>query len=111
MRIPKKLKIGGFEITIRKEKDLILERENFGEWHIKNYEIWLDSEICKQQQEETFLHEIVEAINAIYHTKLEHNQLSLIATVFHQIITDNPKTFLPEVKHGKNKKRSGQNKI
>lgn len=93
MNIPSKIKLGGFEITIRGIKDLVAERECLGEWHPRTQEIWIDSDHTDQQKEETLLHEVMEAICYIYNINIEHRDLSNIATVLHQVIKDNPNIF------------------
>lgn len=93
MIIPDKIKVGGFIINVLKKPDLMVERNHLGEYHSKYQEIHIEQSSTKQQMEETLLHEIMEAINYHYNLSLEHEKLSLIATVLHQVVKDNPELF------------------
>lgn len=93
MNIPDKIKIGGFTIDVINVKDLMSNREELGNYHPKYQQIQLDAEAIHQQKEETLLHETIEAINSIYNIDLEHSKLTLLATVLHQVIKDNPEIF------------------
>lgn len=96
MKIPKKVKIGGFIITIKAVKDIILTKGELGNYEPKEQNINIDESSTVQQQEEVFIHEILEAIKSIYDIELKHNLLTLIATVLHQVIKDNPEIFKEE---------------
>ncbi|MHB8172744.1 MAG: hypothetical protein ACYDG6_14640 [Thermincolia bacterium] len=90
MAMLSKIKIGGFDISIKQVKDLWTERKNLGEYYPRDQEIRLDDAHTKQQAEETLIHEVFEAFTNIYDINIEHEQLSLMATVWHQILKDNP---------------------
>ncbi len=89
MNIPAEIKIGGFIIKVKEVKNLSVERESTGEYHPFLQEIWLDDTLTKQQREEVFVHEVLEAVKDIYDIVLAHKELTLIATVLHQILKDN----------------------
>lgn len=87
---PKKIKIGGFSWNIVMNENLMHERNEIGCMRPKRQQIDIDSSATIQQQQETFIHELLEAVISQYTIKLEHDDLSNIATVLHQIIIDNP---------------------
>lgn len=89
MNIPSKIKIGGFIIKVKEAKDLLVERDHLGEYHPKYQVIYIDEDHTDQQKEETFIHELFEAIDSIYNIQLNHDKLTLLATVFHQVLKDN----------------------
>ena len=93
MRIPDKIKIGGFTVSIEESRNLIADRQELGNYTPRTQTIALDSDCTDQQKEETLLHEILEAIVAIYDIKLDHHVLSLLATVLHQVLKDNELSF------------------
>ena len=96
MRIPKTIKLGGNIIEVSYEKDLLANRDCFGEYHVKLFKIVLDKDNHIQQMEETLIHEILEAIISIYDINLEHEKLALLSVVLHQLIKDNPEIFKDE---------------
>lgn len=89
MGLPEKIKIGGFIINVEEIENLIVKRNNLGEYSPTTNKISIDKSVTEQQKEETLLHEIMEAINCIYDIDLNHHQISIIATVLHQVLKDN----------------------
>jgi len=92
MKIPKKLKIGAHIFKVkyfnREAKDL---NDNLGSCNCVKCEIVINSDpnISVSQQEETLLHEILEALNYNYQLKLSHESLSIIAEGLYQVLKDN----------------------
>lgn len=93
MNIPEKIKIGGFEVDVQFVENLMVERNSLGEYHPRTQSIKIDKAATKQQNEETFIHEVLEAMTAIYNIEWAHKDLSIMATVLHQIIKDNSGIF------------------
>lgn len=93
MKIPEKIKLGGFNITVKKERHLIIERNELGNYRPRIQQITIDEDNTDQQQEETLIHEILEAITCHYDVDIEHHKLSVIATVLHQVLKDNDLNF------------------
>lgn len=52
-----------------------------------NKVIAISSKIDKEQVEETYIHEIIEAANALFELKLEHNVIQALAVAIHQALT------------------------
>ena len=88
MQIPKKIKIGGFIIEVIYENNLMTDRQHTGEYHPRIQTIKIDKDCSEQEKEEVFVHELLEAIKAIYNIELYHRELTLLATVLHQVIKD-----------------------
>ncbi|MBP8084504.1 MAG: hypothetical protein KAZ87_15000 [Spirochaetes bacterium] len=103
MKIPKKIKIGGHAIKITFSSDIELAGA-MGGYKYASQSICISKEISKSQQEETLIHEIVEAINGIYEFNLTHDKIQILGAVLHQIIKDNPGMFENERKNAKHKR-------
>lgn len=93
MKIPEKVKIGGYVITVLRKDMEEEERGNLGEYHHFTQEIWLDQNLTPQGAEEIFIHEILEAIKDIYLLDYPHEILNINGVALHTIIKDNPGIF------------------
>ena len=62
MKIPKRLRIGGFIWEVKEDFDIKEEGGIHGSTHYKKQKIFLDPEISQQKKEQTLLHEIMHAI-------------------------------------------------
>jgi len=91
MKIPKQVKINGHYYSV-----------NIGDLDSEELGFCKPSENCisintrkqaRSQQEETLLHEIIEAINFNNELKLEHPQITALSTTLYQVLKDN--NFLP----------------
>lgn len=96
MKIPKKIKIGGYVVTVHRKN--MEARINLGEYHHFTQEIWLDEGLTEQCCEEVFIHEVLEAIKDIYSLDYDHGILNLIGVALFTIIKDNPDIFEAERK-------------
>lgn len=86
----KQIKIGGYIIDIDYDDRLIANHGDVGQYSPVEQKITLAAGLTKQQEEETLIHEVLEAINDIYELGLEHDeQLCKLSVIAHQIITDN----------------------
>lgn len=93
MKIPEKVKIGGYIISIHFKNMDDEHKENMGEYHHFTQEIWLDERMTVQQCQEVFVHELLEAIKDIYLLDYPHEILNINGVVLHSIIKDNPEIF------------------
>jgi hypothetical protein len=91
--IPNKVKIGGFTWTTEFNEHLMHTREERGCTQPKFQRIEIDPGTQKQAQQETFIHELLEAIKWQYDITIEHKDLWNLSVVLHQVITDNPGIF------------------
>lgn len=97
MNIPDKVKIGGFEWTINYNADLMHEREERACTRPKKLMIEIDPGCQPVSMEESFIHELLEAICWQYNIQFEsHKDLWILSTVLHQVIKDNSDIFTAE---------------
>jgi len=90
MKIPKKLKILGYDYEVcccdrNKEKGV----SDGGAQSIFHQKIWIDNQKHKQYQESTVIHEIVEAINAHLNIGLTEQNICQLETGLYQVLNDN----------------------
>ncbi|EUJ53842.1 hypothetical protein [Listeria fleischmannii] len=84
------IKIAGYQIKVEESDVLIPSEMRVGEYSPIEQVIRIASNLTKQQAAETFIHEILEAINNIYELGLDHDeQLCKLSVAIHQIVTDN----------------------
>lgn len=93
MQLPNQIKIGGFIIQVQEKSNLMTDRMELGNYEPRTQVINIERDSSNQQKEETLVHEILEAVIAIYDLKLEHHALSILATVLHQVFKDNELSF------------------
>lgn len=92
MRIPDKVKIGGLTLKVQ-FKPIAADRDNFGEISFINQTITIDPDVPPDKQEDTLVHEILEAINGYYGIGLEHGKLLVMGRVLYQVLKDNKLNF------------------
>ena len=100
MQIPKKLRIGAFDIPIVWVPDLELDGEACnGTWCSRNLEIKLDPAINSQHQASTLLHEIIHAIlwttgiTYVLSEDSEENFVAALSCGLYQVLKDNKLIF------------------
>lgn len=95
MNIPAQIKILGKKITVKKVHPS--EIEGAADWDNKWYLIRLsctdDPRYSKDRIHESFLHEIIEAIDSFCDLELSHTKLSTLSEILYQTITDNKLNF------------------
>lgn len=100
MKIPKRIKIGGFWWAIKFSKDIAVEGQVYGSTHFPSQTIFLDPRLTPQKIEQTFIHEILHAVawqygvarmlDAADETKrLEEHVVAGMAFGIHQVLKDN----------------------
>ena len=100
MKIPKKLKIIGFEWGVIKDKkgdDVIYEGACYGSTHPSSQKIFLDSSATRQNKEKAFIHEILHALwwqmglgkRKDIDKKLEEEIIDPLATGLYQVLKEN----------------------
>ncbi len=91
--IPEKVKIGAFEWSVRLNDNLMHERDERGCCRPKSLSIDIDPGSQPVAQEETFIHELLEAITWQYDIQMEHKDLWNLSQVLHQVIKENKDIF------------------
>lgn len=88
MKMPRRLKIGGHQVSVV-FKDLS-ESPVAGEWNPKNNTITIDKTISVSQQEESLFHEILHVINGELDGEgYAHAFGESLAQQFYQVLSDN----------------------
>jgi len=97
MKIPKRLKLGGHVMTVEKIDPATIPAalvpEFIGRWDTRAATLTImggQSESCEAV---TFLHEILEAVSALYELELEHPKISALAEHLFQVLRDNRLDF------------------
>ena len=62
MKIPKKIKINGFDWEIQEDANVAMEGSVFGSTHYKNQKIFLDPNTTQQKKEQCLIHEAMHAV-------------------------------------------------
>lgn len=62
MKIPKKLRINGFDWEVKESQEIANEGQAFGSTHYEEQKIFLEPKATKQKKEQVLLHEILHAI-------------------------------------------------
>jgi hypothetical protein len=93
MNIPNKLKIGGYNYSVKLDPKLIRDNGHQGSQCANGLEILIDPNLPKENQESVMLHEILEAINYHYALNLEHDKIMVLETALYQVIKDNIDIF------------------
>ena len=89
MNIPERLKVGGLDYEVSFVENLARDYGANGSHWGNALKIKIDDSLPRQNQETTFLHEIIEALNFVYEIKLEHKQLSVLEAGLYQVLKDN----------------------
>ncbi len=88
------IKIGGYVVSIQYSDTILPNNNNVGEYSPFEQKITIANGLSKQHQQETLIHEVLEAINDIYELGLEHDeQLCKLSVILHQLLTED-KSYL-----------------
>lgn len=93
MKMPEKIKIVGYQVTISEVLDMVSDRARVGEYSPRTQEIQIESTFTEQYKEEVLIHEILEAIKSLFDLKIPHDALSTLSIVLHQVLKDNDLDF------------------
>jgi len=112
VRIPKKIKIAGYDYTVVSEVGIHNERcaDDPAAMTPRSQMIWIDSKQTPDGQISSLFHEIIEALNYHYQLGLKHNVISILETSLYQVMKDNRFINIQEEKkHVKRKSKKGAN--
>lgn len=93
MKVTPNIKIAGVKYTIEFVPDMRTDLECSGRVNDTMGVIQLHKGMCKDMDNATLLHEIIEAINTENEMGLAHQQIQSLATQMYQVINDNPEMF------------------
>jgi hypothetical protein len=88
MKIPDEITIGGFKFKIQMVDELFDDEDGelMGTCDYNNLTIKILSTLKKPQRESTYIHELLEAINFIFATKLTHRQIESLEGGLYQAL-------------------------
>ena len=89
MKIPKTVKILGHLYKVEIQKDSNSGNDNLGTQWGRHLKIWLNENQSVEKMEETFMHELIEAVNYHLEMELKHHQISGMSETLFQIFKDN----------------------
>lgn len=87
MNIPESLTIGGHTIQVVRKAAVVDGDECYGTFDPKTLEITICPDIPESLAQETFWHEIVEALNVFAETDLEHHHIQVLGLLLGQVAT------------------------
>lgn len=97
MKIPKKIKIGWKEYAVMRIKPncnfSLKENPPCGQIFYDELEIRINSEYCKESQNQTFIHEAVHGISEMYGLGFDEKTVEIFSNGLYALIKDNPKLF------------------
>lgn len=94
MRIPRRLKIGGFVWQVEFRDDVAREGRCYGSTHFSRQHIYLDPNTTRQKQEQAFIHELLHAIwwqqglGSCEAGKFEEHVIDALSMGLHQTLKD-----------------------
>lgn len=99
MIIPKKLKraVGRRDLIIKEEEGLGNNTNCYGKFQNGNSTIILDANLVQDKKEETFWHEIIEAIDIVNALGLKHNIINILGTNIAQVINSLEEAYGKEI--------------
>jgi hypothetical protein len=92
VRIPDTIRIGAQDYSVS-VSDVPGSHGNFGECNHSKLTIEIDSSSPPPRQQQTFIHEIVEALDFELNIGLKHHQVELLEGGLYGLIRDNPGLF------------------
>lgn len=90
------VKVGMQQYTVDRSDSGVSTRGSFGECYRGSLRINIDPRSDPRRQEQTFVHEIFEAIDFEYNVGLKHHQIELLELAVYQVAEDNPGLFEPK---------------
>lgn len=98
MKIPRNIKIGGFNWEVKQSGEISTESSTFGSTHTQKQKIFIDPTETQQKKEQTFIHEVMHAIwwqvglNTRYKGEQKHMEEEIVDAMSHglyQVLKDN----------------------
>jgi hypothetical protein len=91
VKLPKHISLGGHQIKVEPQPGLSKLGE-CGHFEMGTLTIRIDTDMPETLVQETLLHEIVEAINALYELELAHRTIQILGTALHQALSKEKRT-------------------
>lgn len=92
--IPKKVKVGAFEFQVVQSENVRDSDDDSCLGLIKHDELVIELDnICKRPAQESFIHEVIHAIDRNAGESLEERQVAMLGTGLYLLLLDNPGLF------------------
>lgn len=108
MQIPQYIVINGIDYKVVEENHMASGDGLFGQARFIKQEIAIDKELSLSRKFQVLLHEIIEVINMDCELKLEHNQITTLATQLYQVLKNNEIDFTEKEEDDGNEEKSGE---
>lgn len=89
MKIPKQVDILGYKFQVTEQEELGELNGELGKMWPSKQIIFLDKKQCQEQKESSFIHEIIEAINAQLDLELPHKSIIALETGIYSVLKTN----------------------
>ena len=93
MTLPKQIKIGGITFPVEEVEGLAANKDAFGYISFADNRIYVDKHISLERKISVLVHEIMEGIFGSLEIEVEHDKLTAIACLLHQVMVDNDLTW------------------
>ena len=93
MALPSPIKVGGFEYKVYERGDFVRSQGQFGQCDNDISVILVGTDLTKQMQSNTLIHELFHAIYYVYNIQdndEEERVVNTFANGWHQVLKDNP---------------------
>jgi hypothetical protein len=95
IKVPAKIKIGGYNYTIRQNRRVNRELDSAGMWGrhsatLREIQVATDGNMSDQQYSQTFLHELTHAISNVYceGREVAESEVAAISNGFFQVLEE-----------------------
>ncbi len=93
MRLPDSIRVGAQTYRVEVDPDIAAEADHLGECNHRQLTIKIDSGAAPQRQQQTLVHEALEAINCEYGICLAHEQINQLEGALYALLVQNPEVF------------------
>ena len=88
IKIPKKFRLGPYDIKVKMFQKAVDSDERMGTYHKYDQLLRLDEGLPDETLQEIFIHELLEAITQHYEIEMKHADMTTIGMTLAQIIRD-----------------------
>jgi len=90
MKLPRKITISGFEVKIVYKKKVVADNDEcFGYYDPPIKTIFLQKRMYKTRKMETFIHELIHAIDDVYRLHIPETKTNTLALALVHVLIDN----------------------
>ena len=89
MKIPKHIKLLGFNYQVLEQEDLSEGSQAVGQTWLARQTILIEKKLCQEQKECTLIHEVIEALNYQLELEIPHKTISALETGIYSFLKEN----------------------